>query len=364
MPRLRVVPLLACLVAAPAAAQELTPAQSRLGSDRQSPTLDAQAGFAGSGYALTADSDASTASIAFARHWDGADGIDYSTTSIRLSAPLNKDTRTASFVTDDGFIGATSIQVSVSTVWGDAFALPATWSERQAAIHRVRGACLARALTDDETKKCREASWETLPSLLSAADRTAFRDDFARLQDAGFATSPIWTSGFTASVGHNEFKFRDPLSFVESGTNRTPYAVSAYVGFSPDSRPLYVAGGLEYKVDYKAATSRTLCPPVPIGSVAECFTGAFAAPVEDVNATVFVVSRSQFSIGGGRFSVPGGLEVKAAYDFEDEVAGLSSALYVVPDAAGALRGGVKLSWSDEDDEVRIGVFVASAFSLF
>lgn len=122
---------------------------------------------------------------------------------------------------------------------------------------------------------------------------------------------------------------------------------------------------MEYKVDYTAATSRTLCAPVPIGSVAECFTGAFAAPEEDVNATVFALARRQFRTGfTGVFDVPAGFEAKVAYDFEDDVTGLSSSLYFVPDAAGLLRGGVKASWSDEDDEFKLGIFVSSAFSLF
>lgn len=354
------LPCLAALLLAPAAwAQENPDAerQAALAADRQSPTLDGQAGFAGSGFALTADSDASSASLAFARRWDGSQDLDFSTASIRLSAPLNKDTRVASFVTDEGFAGASSIQISYAYVGGRAYPLPLSRKERLELTERGRAACLAEAILDDETKRCREDPGPHVRTFLNEKDQ-------ARLEDAAFVDAPIWTAGFTAAVGHNTFDHRDPLNFVEDTTTRTPYSVSAYAGYSPDSRPIYWAGGLEYKVDYKAADARTLCPAVPVGTVAECFTGAFAEPAEDVNLTVFGLNRAQFPIGFGRYSIPGGLETKAAYDLEDEVFGLSAALYLAPDAAGLLRGGVKVSWSDDEDEVRIGVFVTNPFSLF
>lgn len=172
MTRLFVATTVACLIAGGAAAQELSSGQSQLVSDRQSPTLDAQAGFAGTGYALTADSDASTASIAFARQWDTPGGIDFSTTSIRLSAPLNKDTKVASFITDEGFVGATAIQVSFSTVRREEFVLPGLLDERREIMGRGRAACLNYALTENEKKACREASWQTVLSILGETNRT------------------------------------------------------------------------------------------------------------------------------------------------------------------------------------------------
>jgi hypothetical protein len=99
-------------------------------------------------------------------------------------------------------------------------------------------------------------------------------------------------------------------------------------------------------------------------NLTECFSGAFANPNKDKDATIFGVARRQVDLPlGAGAALPIGVEIKVAYDAEDKVFGVSAPLYLLSNADSALRGGVRVDWQ-EDKDVKLGVFVSSAFSLF
>ena len=62
--------------------------------------------------------------------------------------------------------------------------------------------------------------------------------------------------------------------------------------------------------------------------------------------------------------LPIGFSLKAAYDFEDKVFGVSAPLYLFSDSSG-LRGGLRVDWQNvEDKRFGVGVFIGTPFKLF
>jgi hypothetical protein len=343
-------------LAGAASAEPLSAAQQQVALAKAAPDLSPKTGLAGSGVVLTADSDGSEAAIAFGRSWDGARGIDFNTWGVKITAPLDKKTKSSSFLTDDGFAKGGALTVSYSSVRGREFALPATPARRRELLALGRVRC-ERDAPRERRPACAAATFSEVSEYLSEAERAEMTDQFL--------TAPIWLYGVSGSIGRANYGYRDAASFSEKSAERTPYSVALSVGYSPDSRPIYFGGGLEYKVDYKAAKERTLCPQPAAGGVIECFTAPFASPKRDISSSVFGVTRFQWLLGSSpETALPVALEFKGAYDTKGKEFGAGAALYLFSDGKQNLRGGVRASWSGETGDVRAGIFVGSAFSLF
>ena len=194
-------------------------------------------------------------------------------------------------------------------------------------------------------------------------------EQYAELFDNEHFDSPIYLYGLSGSVGFDDFAVKNFMDFESETVDRTPFGASAFFGVSPNSSALYLGAGVQYRVQYKSADSRTICPDEVADemlpdNLTECFSGAFANPNKDKDATIFGVARRQVDLPlGAGAALPIGVELKVAYDAEDKVFGVSAPLYLLSNADGALRGGVRVDWQ-EDKDVKLGVFVSSAFSIF
>jgi hypothetical protein len=184
-------------------------------------------------------------------------------------------------------------------------------------------------------------------------------------------TAGIWTKvlSITAGLGSKTYKFRDPLSLAKDSVDKTPFSVSIQYGGAPQVGSSWASGwyrglGFEYSETYEAATARTLCSSPPTGPI-ECFTGPYSAPERERRAVAYGLLRREGL--SNRLGLSWGAQLKAAYDFESDVAGLEGTLYMIP-GGGALRGGIRFKIQTEDDDPltddetsSIGLFVGRPF---
>ena len=325
-------------------------------SRNQSPDLDVRTGFAGSGVQLSAGSDSSSVTLTASRSWDstGERTVQFNTATLLVTAPISdKDKKEGAFLTEGGLPKALSVQGSLTLAFSGNPPSPGTYAERRRLYFERRTRCLAEAGEDAAARtRCEDAIFDTGPG--------------EPLVDA-WNDSPVWFVGASATVGTRNFDYRSIQDFAEQDSDRTEYALSLFGGVNPDSRPLYLGLGFEYRRQYEAADSRTLCQPATGGAPQECFTAAFAAPERDIDSSLFAVARWKWDVDLGRdLRFPLGIAVKAAYDLEDRVFGVGVPVYFFSDSSG-LRGGVRFDWQDvEDDDARFGfrIFVGTPFELF
>ena len=358
-----VAALAALTLAAPATAQELSRQQSLSVDRATAPDADPRGGFAGSGYVLSASSDSSSVAISLGRSWESG-GFGVNNLSLKFSAPLDKSTGEGDFFAPGGLSKSTAVEIGYTRVVAPSAPLPGDSRARIAVIQDARAKCKA-ALAADRQAACEAMTYSALEEAgyVPADVRKLYADE-------AFLNGRVWTFGFTASVGHDEFDYRDPADFTSSSVQRTPYAASASFGLLPKRAFHYLGAGLEFKQEYAAAKARTLCQAPPATGPQECVTASFARPERERTFDAFAVSRwrAELPVAGG---LPLGIELKGAYDFEKEVFGLGGSIYLVGDDKGALRGGLRAGWQSDDDDpdtqddnFTIGVFVGAPFSLF
>lgn len=368
MNRSRLVPTVAALVMAAAATsasgQTSEPAsetaeatRTRLATYLPADTASTS-GLAGPSIQFRAESDSSEAAIVLGRVQESG-WLD--AWSVRFATPIQKGETSGNFITDDGLTGSSSVRVSLSHVSRlPRFATSVL--ERRALANRAIETCKRRAELAAAVEACPGLTFDQLTAYLTP-------DEAARLADSAFDSANIWLVTAALEVGHQEIAWRDPLSLVEQETQRTPYAfsVSGGVSFGREEgrQPFYLGGGIELSREYPAGASRTLCGPPPAAGPQECFTGRFGRPEARDSQVIHLVGRVQ-ELAGAPFAV----ELKPAYDVNNDIAELAATLYFVPDSNGGLRGGLRARWRTEDDDpltederFTFGVFVGAPFSL-
>jgi hypothetical protein len=356
------------LAATPAFAQDDTgpsleeAAQQQVRARNQAPDLDVRTGFAGSGVQLNAGSDSTNVTLTASRSWDStnAESLSFNTASLVITAPIDdKDKKEGAFLTEGGLPESFSVQGSFTFAFSGNPPLPATLEERGRIFKEEQAKCLAAAETRVTEAGKIAARAECKKLQISTGPGTALADPWN--------DTPVWFLGASAAVGRKKFDYRSIADFKEQDSNRTEYSFSGFFGVNPNSRPIYLGAGYEYRRQYKAPTSRTLCHPATGTNPQECFTGAFAKPEKDIDSSVFAVARMSWTLDlGGGAELPIGLTIKAAYDTKDKIFGIGAPLYLFSDSSG-LRGGVRVDWQDvEDNDERFGVrvFIGTPFSLF
>ncbi len=354
--------LLALATASPVAAQTMSIEQAKAVSQATSPSADLRTGTAGSGFVISADNGSSEASVSITRSWNS--GAPQNNLSIKVSTPLNKDTGEGSFLTTGGLGNGTSVQIGFTRImpWRDD-------PVKKASAVRAYGiaACAGQAPTDDDKKACAAKS----DSDLQTASFFSAKDARLAATDAAFLNGPVWSWGVSAGVGYSHFDYKDPTDFSDQSQTRTPYNLSLTFGVLPKQALTYAGAGYEFKQEYDDARSRTLCKAPPATGAQECFTSPFARPDGQRTSDLFAVMRTQTQLGSGDWSVPLGIEVKGAYDFEQKIYGVTSSIYFVADAKNNLIGGLRLRWQSDDKDPTTkdqnffaGAFVGAAFSVF
>lgn len=162
--------------------------------------------------------------------------------------------------------------------------------------------------------------------------------------------------GGSASIGYQSFDFKDPVTFDGESMDKTPWSVELFVGrYSADRSRLYRAGYTRVE-NFKAATSSIRCRDEDGSQV--CENSAFSEPENDSKDIGFVEYRQSF----GNNALVKAAKIKLSVDFDSNEPEVDIPLYMFGNAEGSLNGGVRATWSEEENAV-LGIFVGSKFSI-
>jgi hypothetical protein len=273
-----------------------------------SPDNASGGGFVAPSFQILADvKGGTTAQLTIAGARDNASSFGQTTYGLTLSAPINKTTGAGSLITQRGIPTGFGAAVSVSSIIGRN---PDFTTPEGPATGQVR-------------------DWLLMTNL-------------------------------NASIGIEDFKFRSPVTFTRDERRRTSHAASASLGLLTASNRTFIAGGFEYRRRYKAPDEQIFCP-APVGpGPTECTQGVFAPPTRQTEFNLFVVGRTLFRFGQG---MPIAAEIRATYDANNDVFGVEAPIYFFQDGNGGLRGGFRIGWDSEHDDVRGSVFIGVPFDL-
>lgn len=257
--------------------------------------------------------------------------------SLTASAPVNKNGPT-DLATLDSFGNSTTLRAEYSRA---LFFHPVSWEILDEACERLGvsdGTC-------DATYVQQHAP-----------------EDYRRLADALRAKPLFWS--VWATIGHDEYKFYDPLTLAKDEENRTPWGVGGYLSGQPFDGPTLVTLGAEYQETYKAADTLVVCSggPPPI----TCVNGPIGGPIDGNRELVWLEARHRFEWAG--------VAPRVTYDFDKDVTEVQLPIYLIRapgskadrenDTPPPLTGGVRFGWRDDTDDVSVSLFITSSFSIF
>jgi hypothetical protein len=356
----------------------LRPAQvEQLSVDSASGSIDSAVNPVGLAFQITASSESSAVQISAARRLSLSPVEDGRLTSkelaFKLSSPLDKDDSATNVATLDGLANAGAIGVTFRRVVTTGFRNPETVMQMCdfAEITRVvrdRCADLAGAdglLTDDERRVC-----ETGPVQFSSVKLST-----AELKEVGCSfletTSTTSFFGVSGKFGYDEFKVLNADALVTPTTDddapttqsERPRSVGLFYGRVFASARASFLTGFDYQQAYKAATPTTLCNPPATNGLQSCTTGAFVGPTRQDKELVYFEFRRRTQKGG--FNRQGmAFEPRITHDFEKDESALDVPIFLFKNADDQLTAGLRVGWTDEEDEWGLAIFVGSRFNLF
>lgn len=289
--------------------------------------------------------------------------------SFEASAPVFKnDKGTANLITETGLFRGISGTLKLRRHQVRNINNPSSIAQRRSIEIAAMDACEAMNSDDGAAQQqCLNKDISEVIADLAAANYQDWTTRQAQWKKLSSPDLSIFLYGASGSVGFNNFDFVDPTTFAERESDKTDYALSAFFGVRPNAKSEFYAAGLQYKVEHKDAKETVACSDLT-NVPASCQRAEFSGPVKNKDASIFGLVRKNF--GTEFFGLPLAAELKLAYDFEDDAAGVSIPIYYVPelkngDLTGGLNGGVRVSWQDdEDDDITVGLFFSTAFNLF
>ena len=291
--------------------QEQRPTQ-RVSTQALYPVLENSDNQSGSGFLVPAfqvladvEGD-TTGQLSFALVRDNVESFGETTFGLTLSAPINESTDEASLITRRGIPSGFGAELSIGSVIG------------------------------------RNPDFST-------GDPTT-----------GPVRDWLLLTNLSASIGVDDYAFRDPATFEEQEQRRTSYAFSASLGYMPPPGPIstFFGAGVEFRRRYKAADAQILCPATTSTAPVECVEDAFAGPTRAKEFNLFGLARARF---GDRFPIA--VEIRGAYDVNNDVFGIEVPVYFIPAGDGGLRAGIRVGWDSEEDDVRGSFFIGVPFDL-
>jgi hypothetical protein len=176
--------------------------------------------------------------------------------------------------------------------------------------------------------------------------------------------------GAQAAVGYDTFTSYSAGTLAKSTQNSEPWSTGVYVGIMPASGdyvtyPSMITFAATYQSAYQAQSSKTMCDAM--GAGISCATGSFGAPTHTEKYLLSLDMAQQLKIplpGSAKRSLPAGIDPLVTYDAKAHVWGVDVPIYVIPNASGALIGGIDLGWTSCKNAFSVGVFVGVPFGIF
>lgn len=164
----------------------------------------------------------------------------------------------------------------------------------------------------------------------------------------------LHNAGIEAEVARKTFKFSEADLTTNSSETEYPWSVSAYYSVLTRRGYLFTAG-YSYQDVFKEADKLMICTPATVPGALQCTEKVVGGPTSDPRQLAYLAMRRKYDEYG--------LEVRAGYDLEANDFEASVPIYFLADAEGGFTGGLKLGWSESDDEFVASVFVGKVFKI-
>lgn len=178
-----------------------------------------------SGFEVEASTASSRASIRFSREKSTPGALDeplkFSSSTVTVSAPLDKKNDITNISTLDGFANSFKINYSLF-------------------------------------------KWSGIPTFIGESNPAIKRND--------------WAYGLNASLGYEKFNFYDSGSLTKEDSSKTPWGVGIFSGLIAAGKATVVSSGLKYQSTYESSAKKTICPPGTDVVPTECIAGNFGDP--------------------------------------------------------------------------------------
>ena len=334
--------------------QELNEREEEISTFDQS----SSSGRAVSGIEFNVGSDSSSVSANFLRsadrHKPGLFRKQYH--GLKLTAPIDKSTKSGNFLTNTGFTN----KFAAEFTWSGMHSRYATEEEFHREISDYAGVFVEvfdRCVTDNngDESKCNELQENETYKALTAQLISA-------LKPINIVDRAVWYYGVSTSAGYEKHNFRDATDLSKLNQEKVSYSISPFIGVTPNANDLYLGFGYKHSVQYKDVDEKTKCGTIDENGFQECLSASFMEPEKKTESSVFGLAR--YRLGQEDSNFPIAIEIKAGFDFDNDTFGVSAPIYLFADKDSNLRGGVRLAWDDDDNDLTAGIFVGSSFDLF
>ncbi|QCW24412.1 hypothetical protein FE772_00745 [Lysobacter enzymogenes] len=265
--------------------------------------------------------------------------------SITASAPLNKDGGATSLGTLDGFANAFELSLRASRLVVTGMRTPllpdGTPTKQMADMFLAVGL---------DTNKDNDLG--VIKDRLRELGKLHLYPDFEALY--WDPNAPRVTYGGFAKIGSENFDFIKNGTISSETQHEVPWSIGLFGGIVPRaSHDMYFGAEISYERAFKAADSRTICPPIS-GTVLECVTGNYGSPSEQEKVLGSLEVRKAF----GKM----GAALKITHDFRSHDTGADAPIYLARSISGGFSSGLRLGWTSKD-QFSVGVFIGSEFQF-
>jgi hypothetical protein len=307
---------------------------------------------------VTATTDSSTASVRLSRTLsDGdEDTASYSSFAVIASAPLSKSSGPTDIGTLDGFVNSARLRLQYSR-FERTFVDP-QGPEYDALVATVRSKCRA-----NRGERCdRDIIDNNFVATHAPELETRFLELF-RTRGDGQVDRSGFAYGLEGSIGYSNFRYVLPGPARREEGDRIPLSAKAFISWLPDVRRNAITLGAEYQRTFEDASSATLCPVVPGTTELTCLSGPLGEPVAR-ERLIGSLEYRQIFFGNRNSIIPAwGFSTQISYDALNDDFAIDVPIYLAGDSAGRVNGGVRFGYTTNGDDLAVGVFVGTNFSL-
>lgn len=191
-----------------------------------------------------------------------------------------------------------------------------------------------------------------------------FAQRFSRRSEASInriLASPTYAAGIEGSIGLNRYEYRTGPTLTEHADTEPQFSVKLFGTLFPADGMSMLTGSVEYTNSFEAQDDQILCRPVVINPNDDCATAA-PGPPNNVETLQFAVEYRRV-LGSIRHVGEFAIAPQARIDALSGEYELELPLYLAPENDFGISPGFSISYSSEDDEVTVGLFLKKTFSL-
>ena len=173
--------------------------------------------------------------------------------------------------------------------------------------------------------------------------------------------APTYFFGADATVGRKSYSFLDREAFANESESNTGYEIAAFGGIIGGSGNWSARVGISHARTYADQDSVELCRSVVGSTDILCLSGADGPPTRNNRTILSLEGRQLFRLANALGNI--GIAPELAIDVDDGEYTVDVPIYLARNADGQLNGGVRVSYSSDENDVAFGIFVGVPFNI-